>query len=77
MARTIDYTTVDAGVCGRVESAMARGADVEITSGLLITDAWRLIWLIRPIRKMAGWMKNEDGVYNPGEPVQTQDHIRC
>jgi peptide/nickel transport system substrate-binding protein len=74
LAGAIDYTTVDAEFVGRVESAMARGADVEINKWFVNGFTYLAFNLADPANPQNGWLdENEDGAYNLGEPVQTQD----
>lgn len=74
LAGVIDYTTVDAEFVGRVESAMARGAEVQINKWFVNGFTYLAFNLADPANPQNGWLdENEDGRYNPGEPVQIQD----
>ena len=74
LAGVIDYTTVDAEFVGRVESAMARGAEVQINKWFVNGFTYLAFNLADPANPQNGWLdENEDGLYNPGEPMQIQD----
>lgn len=73
LAGAIDYTTLDAEFVSRVESAMARGADVQIDKWFVNGFTYLAFNLADPANPQNGWMdENEDGLFTPGEPVQTQ-----
>ena len=73
LAGEIDYTTVDAEFVSRVESAMARGADVQIDKWFVNGFTYLAFNLADPTNPQNGWVDdNGDGVFSAGEPVQTQ-----
>lgn len=74
LAGGIDYTTVDAEFVNRVESAMARGAAVQIDKWFVNGFTYLAFNLADPNNPQNGWSdENGDGVYTPGEPAQPQD----
>ncbi len=74
LAGSIDYTTVDAEFVNRVESAMARGAAVQIDKWFVNGFTYLAFNLADPNNPQNGWSdENGDGIYTPGEPAQAQD----
>lgn len=74
LAGSIDYTTVDAEFVNRVESAMARGAEVQIDKWFVNGFTYLAFNLADPTNPQNGWVdENEDGLYTLGEPIQSQD----
>lgn len=74
LAGQIDYTTVDAEFVARVESAMARGAGVQINKWFVNGFTYLAFNLANPNQPQNGWVdENESGVFTPGAPVQPQE----
>ncbi|MBP8057682.1 MAG: peptide ABC transporter substrate-binding protein [Chloroflexi bacterium] len=74
LAGQIDYTTVDAEFVTRVESAMARGASVNINKWFVNGFTYLAFNLANPTNPQNGWSdENGNEAYDEGEPMQVQE----